>query len=49
MKGRNTEGGDFKGRRVRKRKTAAWSDENRETDRRLLIYTLPSKHNQKQL
>lgn len=49
MKGRNKEGGDLEGRRVRKRKTAACSDGNRETDRRLLVYTLASKHNQKQL
>lgn len=42
MKERNREGGDFEGRRVRNRKTAAWSDGNRETYRRLLIYTLPS-------
>lgn len=44
MKGRNKEGGDLEGRRVRKRTTSVWSDGNRETDRRHLIYTLPSKH-----
>lgn len=49
MKGRSEEGGDLDGRRMRTRKTAARSYRNRETDRRLLIYTLPSKHNQKQL
>lgn len=48
-KGRIKEGGYLEERRVRKRKTAAWSFEARETDRRLLTYTLPSKHNQKLL
>lgn len=49
IKGRNKEGGDLEGRGVRKRKTAAWNDGNREPDRRILTCTLPSKHNQKQL